>query len=86
MTKCKSVGVWSKSAETRRDARALSVVRTDNHLWPSGSSRGCGRQLKPKAEYGRIQQVPGIGAVLGLVVVLESGEQGKDFNEAMLFG
>ncbi|HNQ87229.1 MAG TPA: hypothetical protein PKM73_01195 [Verrucomicrobiota bacterium] len=42
--------------------------------------------LKPKAEYGRIQQVPGIGAVLGLVVVLESGEQGKDFNEAMLFG
>lgn len=33
--------------------------------------------VKPKAEYTRIQQVPGIGPVLGLVVVLESGEFGR---------
>jgi transposase len=33
--------------------------------------------VKPKAEYTRIQQVPGIGPVPGLVVVLESGEFGR---------
>jgi len=33
--------------------------------------------MKPKAEYGRIEQVPGIGSVLGLVVILESGEFGR---------
>jgi transposase len=33
--------------------------------------------VKPRAEYERIQQVPGIGPVLGLVVVLESGEFGR---------
>ncbi len=32
------------------------------------------KAMKPKAEYERIQQVPGIGAILGMVVVLESGE------------
>ena len=30
--------------------------------------------LKPKGEYERAKQVPGIGAILGMVVVLESGE------------
>jgi len=33
--------------------------------------------VKPKAEYERIQQVPGIGKVLGMVVVLESGDWGR---------
>jgi len=35
------------------------------------------RAVKPRAEYERIQQVPGIGPVLGMVVVLESGEFGR---------
>jgi transposase len=30
--------------------------------------------VKPKAEYTRVQQVPGIGPLFGLVVVLESGD------------
>lgn len=33
--------------------------------------------VKPRGEYERIQQVPGIGPVLGLVVVLESGDFGR---------
>jgi transposase len=33
--------------------------------------------VKPTGEFGRIQQVPGIGPVLGMVVVLESGEFGR---------
>lgn len=35
------------------------------------------KAVKPKAEFARIQQVPGIGPVLGMVVVLESGEFGR---------
>jgi transposase len=30
--------------------------------------------LKPKAEYERIQQVPGVGRILGMLILLESGE------------
>jgi len=33
--------------------------------------------LKPQADYQRIQQVPGIGRILGMVVLLESGEFGR---------
>jgi transposase len=32
------------------------------------------KAVKPKAEYERIQRVPGIGPILGMVVILESGE------------
>ena len=32
------------------------------------------KELKSQAEYRRIQQVPGIGLILGMVIVLESGE------------
>lgn len=35
------------------------------------------KALKPRAEYEKIQQVPGIGPVLGMVVVLESGDFGR---------
>lgn len=35
------------------------------------------KAVKPKAEFQRIQQVPGIGPILGMVVVLESGEFGR---------
>ncbi len=33
--------------------------------------------VKPRAEYQRLEQVPGIGPVLGMVIVLESGEWGR---------
>ena len=32
------------------------------------------KSLKPKADYQRLQQVPGIGPILSMVVVLESGD------------
>jgi len=32
------------------------------------------KALKPKAEFARIQQVPGIGPVLGMVITLEAGD------------
>lgn len=32
------------------------------------------KAVKPKSEFQRIQQVPGIGAILGMVIILESGE------------
>ena len=32
------------------------------------------KEVKPKEEHQRIQQVPGMGLILGMVVVLESGE------------
>lgn len=32
------------------------------------------KAVKPKTEFQRLQQVPGIGPILGMVVVLESGE------------
>lgn len=35
------------------------------------------KAVKPKAEFHRIQQVPGIGPIWGLVVVLESGDFGR---------
>jgi transposase len=35
------------------------------------------KAVKPKAEFQRIQQVPGIGPVLGMVVALESGDFGR---------
>ncbi len=35
------------------------------------------KAVKPKAEFQRIQQVPGIGPILGLVAVLESGDFGQ---------
>jgi transposase len=35
------------------------------------------KELKPKVEYQRIQQVPGIGLILGMIIVLESGEFGR---------
>lgn len=33
--------------------------------------------LKPKAEYQRVQSVPGIGPILGMVIALESGDFGR---------
>jgi transposase len=35
------------------------------------------KEVKNKEEFGRIQQVPGIGPILGMVVMLESGEFGR---------
>jgi transposase len=35
------------------------------------------KAVKPRAEYERIQQVPGIGKVLGMLVLLESGDFGR---------
>jgi len=35
------------------------------------------KELKPKAEYDRIQRVPGIGLILGMIIVLESGDFGR---------
>ena len=32
------------------------------------------KELKPKGDYQRIQQLPGIGLILGMVILLESGE------------
>jgi transposase len=32
------------------------------------------KKVKPSAEFERIQQVPGIGKILGMVILLESGE------------
>ena len=54
----------------------LELVRKQDGLarWVEGAVL---QAVKPKAEYQRIQQVPGIGPVLGMVVVLESGEFGR---------
>jgi len=54
----------------------LGVVRQQDKMasWIETTVR---QAVKPRAEYGRIQQVPGIGPVLGLVVALESGDFGR---------
>lgn len=54
----------------------LELVRKQEGLaqWIEGAVL---KAVKPKAEFQRIQQVPGIGAILGMVVVLESGEFGR---------
>ena len=51
----------------------LELVRKQDGLveW---IERAVLEQLKTKAEFERIQQVPGIGPILGMVIVLESGE------------
>lgn len=54
----------------------LSVLRGQDQV--AGQIEAAVQQaVKPKVEYGRIQQVPGIGPVLGMVVVLESGDFGR---------
>ena len=54
----------------------LELVRKQEGLaqWIEGAVL---KAVKPRAEFERIQQVPGIGPVLGMVVVLESGEFGR---------
>jgi transposase len=62
---------------TRLQAQSLlELLRKQDGLarWVEGAVL---QAVKPKAEYQRIQQVPGIGPVLGMVVVLESGEFGR---------
>jgi len=51
----------------------LELVRKHDGLveWIEGKVQG---NLKPKADYKRIQQLPGIGPILGMVVLLESGD------------
>jgi len=54
----------------------LGVMRQQDQM--AARIEGEVRQaLKGKREYERIQQVPGIGPVLGLVVALESGDFGR---------
>lgn len=54
----------------------LSVLRGQDQV--AGQIEAAVREaVKPKVEYERIQQVPGIGPVLGMVVVLESGDFGR---------
>jgi len=54
----------------------LGVLRQQDHVVRQIEQR-VRQAVKPKAEYARIEQVPGIGPVLGMVVVLESGEFGR---------
>jgi transposase len=51
----------------------LELVRKQDGLarWIEGAVL---KAVKPKAEFQRLQQVPGIGPVLGMVVALESGD------------
>jgi transposase len=54
----------------------LGVVRQQDKMarWIEAKVR---QAVKPKVEFARIQQVAGIGAVLGMVVMLESGDFGR---------
>lgn len=54
----------------------LGVLRQQEKMaqWIEATVR---QAVKPRAEYARLQQVPGIGPVLGLVIVLESGAFGR---------
>jgi len=54
----------------------LELVRKQDGLaqWIEGAVL---KAVKPKAEFKRIQQVPGIGPVLAMIVVLESGDFGR---------
>jgi transposase len=62
---------------TQLQVRSLvTLVRHQDEL-ARGIEAAVLRAVSPKAEYRRIQQVPGIGPVLGLVVVLESGDFGR---------
>ena len=49
------------------------LVGKQNRLveWIEGKVQGT---LKPKADYQRLQQLPGIGPILSMVILLESGE------------
>jgi len=51
----------------------LELVRKQDGLirWVEGKVL---EHLKPKSDYQRMQQVPGIGKILGMVVLLESGD------------
>jgi transposase len=54
----------------------LALIRKQDQL-ASGIEGAVLKAVKPKAEFARVQQVPGIGPVLGMVVVLESGDFGR---------
>jgi transposase len=51
----------------------LELLRKQDGLahWIEGAVL---KAIKPKAEFQRLQQVPGIGPVLGMVITLESGD------------
>jgi len=54
----------------------LELVRKQEGLaqWIEGAVL---KAVKPTGEFARIQQVPGIGPILGMVIVLESGDFGR---------
>jgi len=75
--KCGEVGELEVDLFTRLQLDSLlELVRKQDKLARWIEERVL-KAVKPKAEYERIQQVPGIGPVLGLVVVLESGDFGR---------
>ena len=54
----------------------LELVRKQDGL-AEGIEKQVLKAVKAKAEFARVRQVPGIGMILGMVVVLESGDFGR---------
>ncbi len=62
---------------TRFQAQTLlEMVRVSEAL-AQGIEMRVKATLKPRSEYQRLQSVPGIGPILGMVIALESGEFGR---------
>lgn len=65
---------WGADAWTELQLSSLlELVRKQDGLahWLEGKVL---ENLKPQAEYERVQQVPGVGRILGMVICLESGD------------
>jgi transposase len=68
------IQAWQLDPFTRLQVDSLlELVRKQDAMaqWIEGEVL---KALKPKPEFARIQQVPGIGPVLGMVIALESGD------------
>jgi transposase len=68
------VGGLKLDAFTRLQVESLLGVLRQQDQVAHRIEAAVQQAVKPKAEYERIQQVPGIGPVLGMVAVLESGD------------
>lgn len=76
---------WSRSyvealkldAFTQLQVESLLELVRKQDVWAQGIECAVLKAVKPTDEFRRIQQVPRIGPILGLVVVLESGEFGR---------